>query len=66
MIENCIKSNFFLLIIFGGAMQQFWGIIRALQMISLSATIRVTIPALMMLYMTICIEFAKMDIFSGE
>ena len=66
IIENCIQSNFFLLVVFGGAMQQLWGMIRAIQMITLSATIRVSIPALMMLYMTICIEFAKMDIFSGE
>ena len=54
------------MIILGSAMKSFWGMIRAIQMISLSATIRVTTPALMMLYLTICIEFSKMDIFSGE
>ena len=47
-------------------MNNFWGMIRAIQMSSLSATIRVNTPALMMLFLTISIEFAKMDIFSGE
>ena len=55
IVENCIRSNFFLLIIFGSAMASFWGMIRAVQMMTLSSLIRVTIPAMMMVYIIVCI-----------
>ena len=65
-VESFIKGDFVILVVLGSAMQNFWGMIRAVQMITLSSTIRVTIPSLMMLYVTICVEFSKIDIFSGE
>ena len=38
VIENCIRSNFIVLIILGSAMASFWGMIRAVQLITYSAT----------------------------
>ena len=38
IIDNFIRSNFVILIIGGSAMASFWGMIRAVQMTSYSAT----------------------------
>lgn len=47
-------------------MQALWGLIRALQMISLSGLIRVNIPNHLFIFLSICIQFAQMDIFDGQ
>jgi hypothetical protein len=65
-IQAVMSSNFFLGILLGGSMQELWGMIRALQMISLSALINVNIPTHLHIYLSICVVFAQMDIFSGE
>lgn len=65
-IKSIMSSNFFLGLLLGGSMQELWGMIRALQMTSLSALINVKIPTHLHLYLAICVVFAQMDIFSGE
>ena len=47
-------------------MQQLWGMIRALQMIILSALVRTPIPAVTFMFFQGCMMFAQMDIFDGQ
>ena len=65
-IQGIMSSNFFVGVLLGGSMQELWGMIRALQMISLSALVTVNIPTHLHLYLAICVVFAQMDLFSGE
>ena len=65
-IETFASSNFFIGILIGGSMGTLWGMIRALQMTSLSALIRVKIPTYLHIFLSVCVVFASMDIFSGE
>ena len=47
-------------------MQSLWGMIRALQMITLSGLINVKIPIHLHIFMEVSVIFAGMDVFSGE
>jgi len=60
------SGNFFLMLILGGSMQQLWGMIRAVQMIALSALVNIKIPVNLFIFLTICISFSQMDIYQGE
>ena len=52
-------------IVLGGSMGLIWGLIRALQMISLSAVIEVRIPNHMFMFLQACVLFAQMDLLDG-
>ena len=66
-VMNSISSgNFVISLILGGSMQQLWGMIRALQMIILSALVRTPIPAVTFMFFQGCMMFAQMDIFDGQ
>ena len=54
------------MLILGGSMQQLWGMIRAVQMMSLSALVNVKIPVNLFIFLGICIGFSQMDIYQGE
>jgi hypothetical protein len=54
------------MVILGGSMQQLYGMIRAIQLISLPAVIDIKMPVNMFIFMQICIMFAAMDILQGE
>ena len=43
-----------------------WGMIRALQMISLSGLVNVKIPIQLHIFLAVCVVFAGMDIFDGQ
>ena len=43
-VQAISSSNFFIGLILGGSMQYLWGMIRALQLISLSGLVNVKIP----------------------
>lgn len=60
------SSNFLIAVFLGGTMQTLWGMIRALQLISLSALIQVALPNHMHVFLTICIHFSQMDILNAE
>lgn len=63
---NSVSSgNFVLSLILGGSMQQLWGMIRALQMIVLSALIRTPLPSHCFIFFQGCMMFAQMDILDG-
>ena len=59
------QGNFVVALILGSSLGLIWGMIRALQMISLSAIIEVRIPNQMFLFLQGCILFAQMDVFDG-
>jgi len=52
------SGNFFLMLILGGSMQQLWGMIRAVQMMSLSALVNIKIPVNLFIFLGICIGFS--------
>jgi hypothetical protein len=60
------SGNFLLMLILGGSMQQLWGMIRAIQMISLSALVNVAYPINLFIFLQVCIIFANMDILKSE
>jgi hypothetical protein len=66
ILEIFNSGNFFLMVILGGSMQQLYGMIRAIQLISLPAVIDIKMPVNMFIFMQICIMFAAMDILQGE
>ena len=47
-------------------MQQLWGLIRALQLISLSALLNIPYTINLFIFLQICVNFASMDIMNGE
>jgi len=47
-------------------MQQLWGMIRSMQLLILCAVVKVSLPAHTFMFFQGCMEFAKMDILSGE
>ena len=47
-------------------MQQFWGMIRALQMIILSGMVNIKIPVHLHIFLQTCVVLANMDIMDGE
>ena len=58
-VMNSISSgNFVISLILGGSMQQLWGMIRALQMIILTALVRTPIPAATFMFFQGCMMFA--------
>ena len=66
-VTNSVSTgNFVLSLVLGGSMQQLWGMIRALQMIVLSALIRVPLPAHCFMFFQGCMMFAQMDILDGQ
>ena len=65
-IQMMLSSNFFVGILLGGSMQYLWGMIRALQVISLSGLVRVNIPVHLHIFLSVCVVFANMDILSTE
>ena len=52
------SGNFLLMLILGGSMQELWGMIRAVQMMALSALVNIKIPINMFIYLQVCILFA--------
>jgi len=58
--------NLVVSLLLGGSMEQLWGMIRALQIIVLSALVGMTLPSNVHLFIQGCMEFANVDIFSGE
>jgi hypothetical protein len=52
------SGNFFLMLVIGGSMQELWGMIRAVQMIVLSALVNIKIPIQLFIYLEICVLFA--------
>ena len=59
-------GNLFFNLLIGGSMQQLWGMIRALQMIVLSALMNVNYPPHTVIFFKTCMIFAQMDIINGE
>ena len=59
------SSNFVISLLMGGSMQQLFGMIRALQMIVLTALIRVPTPAHSFIFFAGCMLFASMDVLDG-
>ena len=47
-------------------MQQLWGMIRAVQMMALSALVNIKIPVNLFIFLGVCISFSQMDIYQGE
>ena len=60
------SGNFFIMLLLGSAMQELWGMIRAVQMIALSALVQINFPVNLFLFLGICINFASMDILQAE
>jgi hypothetical protein len=54
------------MLILGGSMQQLWGMIRAVQMMALSALVNINLPVNLFIFLAICINFSQMDIYQGE
>ena len=52
------SGNFLLMLILGGSMQELWGMIRAVQMMVLSALVNINIPINLFIYLQVCILFA--------
>jgi hypothetical protein len=46
------------MLVFGGAMQELWGMIRAVQMMALSALVNIKIPVNLFIFLGICINFS--------
>ena len=65
LIQSLTTGNFFIGIILGGSMQYLWGMIRALQMISLTGLVNVKIPIHLHIFLQVCVVFAGMDILDG-
>ena len=66
-ITNYLSSaNFGVGIVLGGSLQSLYGMIRAMQMMLLSALANVAYPAPTLIYFQGAILFAGMDVFSGE
>ncbi len=59
-------SNFFLVLLMNGSMQQLWGMIRALQLIVLASLMNLQFPANAAVFYQGAIMFATMDLLSGE
>lgn len=59
------SSNFFLMLILNGSMQQLWGMIRALQMVIFYCLLKIPMPAHTFQFFEVCMLFAKQDIFDG-
>jgi hypothetical protein len=53
------------MLILGGSMQELWGMIRAIQMIVLSALVNITLPINLFIFLEICMTFAQMDVLDG-
>ena len=66
MMKAVSSSNFFVKLLLKGSMQQLWGMIRAMQMIVLSAIIKVSYPAHTAMFFQGCMIFSKMDMFQGD
>ena len=63
VLDALNSGNFFLMLVLKGSMEQLWGMIRAIQMIVLSALVALNLPTNLFIYLQICIVFAQMDIF---
>ena len=64
-LEISATISFILQLLLGGSMQQLWGLIRAMQMILLSALVETPIPIHTFLFFQGCMTFAQIDIFDG-
>ena len=58
VMTSISSGNFVISLILGGSMQQLWGMIRALQMIILTARVRTPIPAATFMFFQGCMMFA--------
>ena len=58
ILDTLNSSNFLFMLILQGSMEQLWGMIRAIQMIMLSALVNIDIPVNLFIYLQICITFA--------
>ena len=59
-------GNFVVSLVLGGSMQHLYGMIRAMQMILLSALTNVAYPGPTLIFFKGAILFANMDVLSGE
>jgi hypothetical protein len=66
VLEAFNSGNFFIMLVLGGSMEQLWGMIRAVQMMALSALVNLKIPVNLFIFLGICIRFSQMDIYQGE
>lgn len=57
-VDAITSSNFFLGLILGGSMESLWGMVRAIQLISLSSIVEVPTPIHMFTFMTVCITLS--------
>ena len=58
VLDSLNSGNFFLMLVLKGSMEQLWGMIRAIQMIVLSALVALNLPTNLFIYLQICIVFA--------
>ena len=66
-VTNIISGgNLVTSLVLGGSMQYLWGMIRAMQIITMLSLIKVNMPAYARLFFAGAIMFANMDVFSGE
>eukprot|EP00356_Strombidium_inclinatum_P000932 CAMPEP_0170510854 /NCGR_PEP_ID=MMETSP0208-20121228/65987_1 /TAXON_ID=197538 /ORGANISM="Strombidium inclinatum, Strain S3" /LENGTH=217 /DNA_ID=CAMNT_0010794345 /DNA_START=2269 /DNA_END=2922 /DNA_ORIENTATION=- len=66
MVNSVSFGNFLLGVLTSGSMQHLWGLIRAVQLIVLTALMEITFPGNAAEFYKRAILFASMDILSGE
>lgn len=60
------SGNFLISLILNSSMQQLWGMVRSMQMITNAAILEVNTPAHAQYFFVGCMNFAKIDILDGS
>ena len=60
-----MAGNFFVSLLFGGALQQLFGVIRIIQLMLLQVLVSIAYPAHLMLFYQFCVALAELDVLNG-
>ena len=59
-------TSFIIQLLLSATLQFLFGMIRAVQMIVMSGLIEINVPSHMLMFITMCMKVAQMDIFDGN